>query len=306
MSEQKCPRRNDWSKMSKEKISESEFKNELLKLYNIYGRITKSTFKKYSIYKDLNFEWYCKKFGGIKNILEEFGVERVNYNTISKDEIIFKAINLYHKNGRIDKNLCTENGISSCVIRRLFGGFNNLFKEIDAPINMNKKVTEKMVIEDFLKFYEKYQSSSSTLYRKYGSYNQTIIDSNFGSWELFMGKLNIPFLGNSSPELFIKSELEKSKIVFETHKNWNWLITPKKTKMFVDFYLNDYNIVIEYDGQQHYQFVKFFHKTEKKFLECVERDKIKEKLLLEHNICVLRIRFDEDILSRINEIIQSL
>ena len=53
-----------------------------------------------------------------------------------------------------------------------------------------------------------------------------------------------------------------------------------------DFYLEDLNTVIEYDGKQHSEPVEGFLKTQ-------ERDRIKEKFLKENNIELLRINYKE-------------
>ena len=75
-----------------------------------------------------------------------------------------------------------------------------------------------------------------------------------------------------------------------------WLINPKTGKrLYVDFYLKGYDIAIEYDGEQHYKFVKFIHKKYKNFYNQVYRDRTKEKILLNHGIKTVRFKFDENI-----------
>ena len=61
-----------------------------------------------------------------------------------------------------------------------------------------------------------------------------------------------------------------------------------------DFYLPDYNLCIEYDGEQHFKPLKHFG-GEKDLTERQENDKIKTNYCLENKISLLRIRYDEDI-----------
>lgn len=66
-----------------------------------------------------------------------------------------------------------------------------------------------------------------------------------------------------------------------------------------DFYLPDYNICIEYDGEQHYKSIKKFG-GEDKFLKVKKRDKIKTNYCIINNITLFRIKYDEDIYKYLN------
>lgn len=48
-----------------------------------------------------------------------------------------------------------------------------------------------------------------------------------------------------------------------------------------DFYLPELNILIEFHGRQHFEFVHYFHRTEDNFLAQKERDMIKRQLAKE-------------------------
>ena len=60
-----------------------------------------------------------------------------------------------------------------------------------------------------------------------------------------------------------------------------------------DFYLPDRNIVIEYDGPQHFQQVEYFQKTRQDFLKAQERDRRKNNYALAHGIPLYRIPYWE-------------
>jgi len=66
-----------------------------------------------------------------------------------------------------------------------------------------------------------------------------------------------------------------------------------------DFYLPDHEIYIEYDGEQHFKPIAFFGMDEKTsisvFNEQIERDRAKEKWILDNGFKLLRIRFDQDV-----------
>lgn len=94
---------------------------------------------------------------------------------------------------------------------------------------------------------------------------------------------------SSKGEIFIKEWLIKNNITFETQKyfpNWNIGI------FYFDFYIPDYNLIIEYHGQQHYLFNSHFHKTEENFLKSIQKDLMKKEKSLENGMNYISIKYD--------------
>lgn len=64
-----------------------------------------------------------------------------------------------------------------------------------------------------------------------------------------------------------------------------------------DFYLPDYNTVIEYDGEQHFYPIDFAGRGEewanKEFLKVQERDNAKTQYCIDNDICLIRIPYDQ-------------
>lgn len=97
------------------------------------------------------------------------------------------------------------------------------------------------------------------------------------------------FCNNSKGEEAIAKYLTENNIYFEReHK-----IPGCKHKRLLkfDFYLRDFNACIEFDGQQHFKQIDFY--GEEAFLGTQLRDSIKTKFCENHNIPLLRIRYDE-------------
>jgi hypothetical protein len=82
----------------------------------------------------------------------------------------------------------------------------------------------------------------------------------------------------------IKTLLEKNKIDFEPQKRFSWL--KNKNPMSLDFYLPQYNVGIECQGEQHFKNREFFNKNQT-FEERLEMDSLKKKLCNENNIKLL-------------------
>ena len=74
-------------------------------------------------------------------------------------------------------------------------------------------------------------------------------------------------------------------------------------KLKPDFYLPDYNLVIEYDGEQHFKPIEIFGGVER-FEKTQELDALKTQLCEEHNIKLIRISYTQ--FNEIEEIIDSI
>jgi hypothetical protein len=86
-------------------------------------------------------------------------------------------------------------------------------------------------------------------------------------------------------------------------KTFNGLIGIGGGLLSYDFYLPNYNLLIEYQGMQHEKYCRGFHKSKKTFEKQIEHDKRKKEYALLNNINLLEIwyyDFDniEEILSK--------
>ena len=105
---------------------------------------------------------------------------------------------------------------------------------------------------------------------------------------------------------FCDSKSAKAKVIYQilnqkyddvkTEYSWDWLKNDRTNRsMYVDFYIPSINTVIEYDGEQHYKYCPYFHRTLEQFENQVYRDKLKDMLLKEHNIRIIRIKYNDKI-----------
>lgn len=81
----------------------------------------------------------------------------------------------------------------------------------------------------------------------------------------------------SKGEKIIREYLTKCNIEFETQKyfsDWNIGIH------YFDFYIPEYNLLLEYHGIQHYEYNEFFHGTQENFLYRQAKDNTKKQTAL--------------------------
>lgn len=86
-------------------------------------------------------------------------------------------------------------------------------------------------------------------------------------------------------EKIVLELLLNNNINFYHHKYINQIINNYTGRIFiVDFYLQDYNIIIEYNGRQHYQPVRFGSISKEEAQANFEKQKIRDQNL--ENICI--------------------
>jgi len=102
----------------------------------------------------------------------------------------------------------------------------------------------------------------------------------------------------SKNEKIITQILEENNITFISQKKFT-NCKDKRTLPF-DFFLPDYNLCIEYDGEQHFKSIKYFG-GDKKLTEIKKHDTIKNDFCYTNNIELLRIRYDENVAEKIFE-----
>lgn len=92
----------------------------------------------------------------------------------------------------------------------------------------------------------------------------------------------------SKGELYIEEVLHELNVVFEQQKRFK--NCRNKKPLPFDFYLPQYNLCIEYDGEQHYKPVKYWGGKEKLSKQQLN-DEIKDRFCQDNNIKLVRIPY---------------
>lgn len=111
-----------------------------------------------------------------------------------------------------------------------------------------------------------------------------------------------PICNASHGELKIEEYLKNNNIKYESQypvKLQERMFSRNNLK--IDFYLPEYNTFVEFNGEQHYKFMEFFHKTEDNFQMQVERDKRLKDYCKENKIKLIVIKYNQ--INKIEEIL---
>ena len=106
-----------------------------------------------------------------------------------------------------------------------------------------------------------------------------------------------PQCHESKGENQIRAWLNSHNIVYETQKRFKDCVDIKPLPF--DFYLPNYNILIEYDGKQHFEPIEYFGGQES-FEYTVKHDKIKSEYCKNNGISLLRIPYFKNVEEELN------
>jgi len=108
----------------------------------------------------------------------------------------------------------------------------------------------------------------------------------------------------SKGEYYVSVFLENNINLFSEINMHNKHYDVISSIIFVDFEIIDKQnrrIIIEYNGDQHYRYIKRFHRTKKRFIRRLHRDEMLRKYCLENNILFIEIPFMYNTQSKVNE-----
>lgn len=129
--------------------------------------------------------------------------------------------------------------------------------------------------------YTKGHTKTTIICRKHGEFLQSLTSHIRG--------IGCPHCKTSKAENKIVDILTALNIVFERQQTFSGLIG-KKLPLRYDFYLKELNILIEYNGEQHYKPIKNWGETDY-FKSIVENDAKKVKYANDNNIPLLVIPY---------------
>lgn len=211
-----------------------------------------------------------------------------------KDEIIiicpkhgeFKQIAHNHLNG---------NGCSECAIEK--AKMRNLEKRINDFIQKSKYKYHDLYDYKFVKeTYINQHSKVKIICNKCGLIFKITPSAHI------QGE-GCSFCNFSKGEIVIKSYLENNNIEFI--QQYKFEECKDKRPLPFDFYIQQYNLCIEYDGLGHFQKVDYYgkctnDKLQKNFKYVQKHDKIKTEYCKNNNINLLRISYKENIEDKLN------
>jgi len=105
----------------------------------------------------------------------------------------------------------------------------------------------------------------------------------------FLNGQRCPICAESKGEQYIRRYLELHFIDYIVQREYNELVGVNNGNLSYDFYIKEFNLLIEFQGIQHKEYRKGFHKNKQAFKDQQEHDKRKRDYAKENNIQLLEI-----------------
>lgn len=235
--------------------------------------------------------WGCKTCGGNNKLTTEEFILKAN--KIHKNRYDYSLVKYIGSHTKI-KIICKEHGkFEQKPNNHLMG--NNCPKCGIISQQNNKKLTNLEFINKANKIHNNKYDYSLVKYIK-SDVNIKIICPKHGIFKQKAGQhlsgRGCPNCNESKGELKIKEVLEKYNIEYIFQKSFDNCLNKNNRKLKFDFYLIKQNILIEYDGKQHYESIEYFG-GKNSFKTLNEHDNMKNRYAKMNKIKLIRIPYHQ-------------
>jgi hypothetical protein len=233
--------------------------------------------------KSLNLDGFIEKANKVHNNKYDY-TQSIYVNNKAKIDIICPIHGLF--NQRVTDHINGKHGCPECTLETI------------------RLSTDEFIIKASEKHKNKYYYIKSDINFKSNKEKVPIICPIHG---VFMQMVNSHLNGSgcdrcneSKGEINIGEFLTQNNIRYDREKKFK--DCKYKQILPFDFYLPDYNTCIEFQGRQHYEFIKHFHRTEDGLKLQQLKDKIKAEYCLKNNIPLIVINSIEEIPLKLSEL----
>lgn len=241
--------------------SHEHFRRNFENVMKIVGRIpTYTEFLKFSaIHPQTYYRTYSKEWDSVVRIFVTDENLLIEYENYKMESLLVNAKK--GSNKRIDLHAYTEDELKT--------NFTQIF--IDCHEKYGTYPTRRLFnnlsnIKD-ITYRKRFKKSWLNVCKSYGYSNE---------------------VKNISELIVLESIKKILNSEYEPQKTWQWLIGTGGRNMYCDGYFNNHNLVIEFDGVQHRKPVSNMG-GEKAFVRRKINDNLKDNLLKEHGINIIRI-----------------
>ena len=310
------------------KTTKEQVAQELISAHNKIGFINETV-----INNECSFSRRAIRthFGNITNACLELNLiqqsskpesrKNVPRKIYTKDEAISIIKNIESKHGYFSKGLINVNGpeygaINHKVINRIWGNFANMYEELNVKQKLSTKGTKIIPDKEYASIISSYIKENNIVEFNSAVLNNIckkhfiaydIICKRFGpSIEEVATYFNLTYTKKWQSEEFALEFVAKYLNDFDyikQYRNKNIKNQETNTLLRIDGFWPNHNLCVEYNGQQHYKFVKHFHSKIENFEKSQQRDTLKYELIKEQDFKLIIIKYndsEQDVLNKLN------
>nr|DAP36604.1 MAG TPA: endonuclease-like protein [Caudoviricetes sp.] len=166
------------------KITKEELARDIIETCEKYNDYSLGNYKEHGSY---SWSLLYKRFGyGWRKTLKELSIKPTEWQCVKKEDLVKDLKETFERTGTTLREEYLKNGkYSRAPIKRIFGNWNNMLKELGYSFNMYKpgQYSREDILEDYKQVSLKHGFYvNAFIYRKEGKFSQQIVDSTFGSF----------------------------------------------------------------------------------------------------------------------------
>lgn len=280
-------------------IDKEEIIKDFYRVIDLIGHIpTREEYLNYGKYSRAPIK---RIFGGHNELLRYLKLEvRMSRGDATREEVLEDAKELIKKFGKLDAITHRKYGKYSQIITdKFFGSFSGMMRELGLKSQRDTRLVSNddlmMILIDVR---DRYGKVTVNLLKMHTDIPYQTFRNRFGTFEDILKTTKTKSLfGISKTSKLVLDSISlylNSPVIFE--KTFDFLVNPDTgARLYIDGYIEKYNLAIEYDGIQHFFFTPYFHKSYEDFEYRQKLDKLKNDILTDNGINIIRFRFDESI-----------
>ena len=224
-------------------------------------------------------------------------------NEVTKEEVIIDALNIFKKFNKLTALIYRQNGkYSQPIVDRIFGSFTNLLKELNfEPNHISKYLTNEEILFELKKLYDKhgmlsteiidneFLSCYATLINKFGN-----LSNIYQLLDVVPIKTNQSYFKTAGLVINLISEI-LNEIPIKEWTTFSLKNPDTDSYLYFDAYFPKNNLILEYHGIQHFQFVEYFHNDLEEFNRRQKIDSFKEEWCKKSSINFLMIKYNDPV-----------
>lgn len=166
-------------------------------IMQVITKTSNSTHKNYKMLGKYPEATIRAHFGNWNNALELLNIVPKHKRSIDKQDIINDVLKVFEETGCTGRENYLQYGqFSRAPIKRLFGNWNNLLKELDIKVNMYKpgQYSKEDILIDYGELCVAHNKILTAVeYRKFGKYSQPIVDNMFGNFSFMKKEMGLKY-----------------------------------------------------------------------------------------------------------------
>jgi hypothetical protein len=236
---------------------------------------------------------FTTEFGTFNKALDAAGYGNQRPRDVPREQVIDALQSLRAQHGRVTYEVAREHlKFDLSVVERVFGSWAEAMKAVFGKTNTTRGVSNEELLEHIRATDLKYGKATTHLLKLHRG---TLI-RRFGSASRAYELAGVPTVAEPGLQRWVFRLLSRElgePVLRE--KTFPWLLSPRGFPMRLDGFIVKYDLCVEFDGSQHDGFSERWHHTMDYFKYRQSCDTLKDKLVREHGLRMLRFRWDDKI-----------